>query len=55
MYLPEFPSLESHKLSINIKTPKYHKLVKGQVLPRCTVEMKMYQLHVINYFPSIET
>jgi len=34
MYIPEFPSLDSCKLYINIKTLKYHQLVKGQDFPQ---------------------
>lgn len=55
VYLPEFPNTELHQLYINIKTPKYHKLVKEQVFPQCTIEMENYHLHILNYFSSIET
>lgn len=55
IYLPAFPNIELYKLYTNIKTPKYHQLAKEQVFPQCTIEMKIYQLHILNHFPSIET
>lgn len=44
MFIPEFPSLESYELYINIKTLKYNKLVMGKFFLN-----EVHHLNFLNY------